>query len=360
MTTRPDTVVAIVDPLTGQPDMRVSIVGGNVVDMIGATPGEVLTVQPDGTLAPEDPFDLDAMRFKGVIDASTNPNYPAAEAGDVYRISVAGKIGGASGTTVEVGDLILAVADNAGGTQAAVGSSWSVEQANIDGAVTKSMFDANTVLAATTDDTPAAVTMGASTILARLATGNIVAATVEQVIALLGQQTWSPLTVGQEVMPRVLARDGITNPTGVLRLGYFTARKSETSTQVRVLCTTGYVSTPSLVRFGLYSVAANGDLSLVASTPNDTALLAANTTAYTKAWSASFPLVGGARYAIGILVVTAGTSASVSGVSTANAAENAIAPRMGAILSGQADLPTSPTEASLSATSAVPYAAILP
>jgi hypothetical protein len=51
--------------------------------------------------------------------------------------------------------------------------------------VPKSLFDANTVLAADTDDTPAALTMGASTILARLAAGNIKAATPAELRTLL-------------------------------------------------------------------------------------------------------------------------------------------------------------------------------
>lgn len=78
----------------------------------------------------------DAMIFKGVIDASTNPNYPAASKGWTYKISVAGKIGGASGVNVEVGDTIICVTDNAGGTQATVGANWTILQTNIDGAVT--------------------------------------------------------------------------------------------------------------------------------------------------------------------------------------------------------------------------------
>lgn len=78
----------------------------------------------------------DAMVFKGVIDCSTNPNYPAADRGHTYRVSVAGKIGGASGTNVEAGDLLLCLADATGaGTQASVGASWSIAQANLDGAV---------------------------------------------------------------------------------------------------------------------------------------------------------------------------------------------------------------------------------
>jgi hypothetical protein len=79
----------------------------------------------------------DAMVYKGVIDASANPNYPAGNKGDTYRISVAGKIGGASGLNVEVGDMIIGLTDgSAAGNQATVGSSWNIVQSNIDGAVT--------------------------------------------------------------------------------------------------------------------------------------------------------------------------------------------------------------------------------
>lgn len=78
----------------------------------------------------------DAMVFKGVINASTNPNYPAADTGWTYRISVAGKIGGAAGPNVEVGDLIVALVDGSpAGTQAAVGANWTIVQTNLDGAV---------------------------------------------------------------------------------------------------------------------------------------------------------------------------------------------------------------------------------
>lgn len=78
----------------------------------------------------------DAMQYKGVVDCSTNPNYPAADAGHTYKVSVAGKIGGGSGTNVEAGDMLLCITDaTASGTQAAVGAYWNVIQVNIDGAV---------------------------------------------------------------------------------------------------------------------------------------------------------------------------------------------------------------------------------
>lgn len=73
--------------------------------------------------------------FKGSTDTSANPNYPAASKGDAYVVSVAGKIGGASGVSVDVGDMYIATADNAGGTQASVGTSWTVLEHNLVGAL---------------------------------------------------------------------------------------------------------------------------------------------------------------------------------------------------------------------------------
>lgn len=78
----------------------------------------------------------DAQVFKGVIDCSTNPNYPAADQGWVYRVSVAGKIGGGSGVTMAAGDMIICKADGtSAGTQAAVGASWAVIHLDLSGAL---------------------------------------------------------------------------------------------------------------------------------------------------------------------------------------------------------------------------------
>ena len=74
-----------------------------------------------------------ALVYKGVIDCSANPNYPAADAGHMYIVSVAGRIGGASGVVVEAGDSIICNADStAAGDQAAVGAYWNAFQLNID------------------------------------------------------------------------------------------------------------------------------------------------------------------------------------------------------------------------------------
>lgn len=75
------------------------------------------------------------LKFQSNTDCSGNPNYPAAVKGDLYYASVAGKIGGASGTPVDIGDAIIAKADNAGGAQASVGASWFVLEHNLAGAL---------------------------------------------------------------------------------------------------------------------------------------------------------------------------------------------------------------------------------
>jgi hypothetical protein len=75
------------------------------------------------------------LEFQGNTDCSANPNYPAASKGDLYYVSVAGKIGGAAGKSVDIGDAYIAKADNAGGTEASVGASWFVLEHNLAGAL---------------------------------------------------------------------------------------------------------------------------------------------------------------------------------------------------------------------------------
>jgi len=73
--------------------------------------------------------EYDVLRYKGVIDCSGNPNYPAADAGHVYLVTVAGKIGGAAGPAVEIGDMIICHVDSsASGDHATVGANWSILQ----------------------------------------------------------------------------------------------------------------------------------------------------------------------------------------------------------------------------------------
>lgn len=95
---------------------------------------------------------IDALlELKGNLDASSNPNYPSASKGDSYVITGAGKVGGGSGQDVEVGDYLVAKNDNAGGTEAAVGSDWFIVQNNISQATETSVGYAEIATQSETD-----------------------------------------------------------------------------------------------------------------------------------------------------------------------------------------------------------------
>jgi hypothetical protein len=160
------------------------------------------------------------------------------------------------------------------------------------------------------------------------------------------------LAVGVSTMLRsdVFSNNTVLGSSGSMRLTYFTPEKSVVASNVRVITgTTAAAATPTLCRIGLFSVAANGDLTLIGSTPNDTTLFAAASTAYSKALSASATLLAGQRYAMGILVVSGVGVPSFQGqVPVLLASEGAMAPALASVLSGQTDLPSSVAVGSLS------------
>lgn len=86
-----------------------------------------------------DAIALSGMHIKSSVDASANPNFPASTVGDFFKISVAGKIGGASGQVVTVGDTVYCITTNAGGTDASVGSNFDIIQSNVDQATTSAL-----------------------------------------------------------------------------------------------------------------------------------------------------------------------------------------------------------------------------
>jgi len=103
------------------------------VDVLGTANQIAVTKNSDGTITLSLATGLDALQYKGVIDCSGNPNYPAADAGHVWKVSVAGCIGGASGPVVQAGDVLICCKDGSvAGTHAAVGSDWNIIQSNVD------------------------------------------------------------------------------------------------------------------------------------------------------------------------------------------------------------------------------------
>ena len=65
--------------------------------------------------------------YKGTINCSGNPNYPAADSGWEYIVSASGRIGGASGKIVTTGDLVVCdVNSSPAGNEAMVGANWDI------------------------------------------------------------------------------------------------------------------------------------------------------------------------------------------------------------------------------------------
>lgn len=111
------------DASTGNHAIRKSQLDA-LLSVINDALGDLETAIADGMAPPVD------------IDCSSNPNYPAASVGDRFIVSGDGKIGGASGEEVTVGDLIVCKVANSGGTHATVGDKFYILQTNIHDATT--------------------------------------------------------------------------------------------------------------------------------------------------------------------------------------------------------------------------------
>lgn len=171
------------------------------------------------------------------------------------------------------------------------------------------------------------------------------------------------LTNGEETMPRDLVTGGsAATGTGNLRLTYFTARKTESISQIRVASgPTAAAATPTLIRMGIWIADLDGSLlSLVGNTASDLTLLATINTWYLKGLAAAFTKQRGVRYGVGLLVVTAAAAPTIYGTANGEAVMNARSPRLNAVVSGQADLPATLAAASLGGSTQRPYFELVP
>ncbi|CAN5659585.1 hypothetical protein BH24ACT15_BH24ACT15_29850 [soil metagenome] len=172
------------------------------------------------------------------------------------------------------------------------------------------------------------------------------------------------LAVGEEIYSRdSIAIATVPSTTQNVRLVYFTARKSETTTQVRVRGgNTAAAATPTRCEIALFEINAAGDGTRVAVTANDTSLFATTFTAYTRSWIASYSKIAGQRYALGWLVVTTVAAPTYTGANLAFAADDEFdsSPRFTGKLTGQTTMPSSFTAASVTGSNVRPYGVILP
>lgn len=174
---------------------------------------------------------------------------------------------------------------------------------------------------------------------------------INSVFANAGQQPWP----GQTTIPRVLANGSTpTLTTARLQLTRFTATRTELVSAIAVTGRTAAVGA-TVIRYGVYTIDnTTGDFTLVASTPNDTALLAAVNTRYSKALSAAYVLIGGQDYALGVIVSAATTLPIVAG-QTYVAADLQSLP-VPSLHVAAADLPATQTLAGCTASTMLVYA----
>ncbi len=165
------------------------------------------------------------------------------------------------------------------------------------------------------------------------------------------------LTSGEEVIPRDMVQNDFGLDSGTVFFSYFTARKTETITQVRTAVAATAGAALTIARIGIYTISA-GTLTLAQSTANDTALWNVAFTATNKALSGSFSKVAGTRYAVALLAV--GTTMPVLECIQIRYQSAALAPRIAGELAGQANLPASQAEAGLTAGSRRFQAILLP
>lgn len=188
----------------------------------------------------------------------------------------------------------------------------------------------------------------------------ITAESMNQLRAAIGLTTPAPaaptnttwpywLDIGEEIIPRYMPNNtGLAFTSGQLRLSYFTARKTETITQIRMHSgNTVAGATPTVARMGVYQEdPTTKDLTLISNTQHDSSLFSVSTTPYVRTLTTPFNKVAGQRYASGCLIVSTQTMPTVISVGF-NSIDAAISPRIAGFWAGQADLPQTVTNANI-------------
>jgi Collagen triple helix repeat (20 copies) len=166
------------------------------------------------------------------------------------------------------------------------------------------------------------------------------------------------LTSGFTNIHRVAATNGAATITsGMCTLNYFTTSQPWAIKSVGVF--TGTIAagpTPTLCKVGLYSVAGNGDLTLIGATPNTPTMWNAVSTPSYVDLLVTTNLLADSRYAIALLCVSAAAMPSQACATTAQSTMVALSPRLTGYLAGQSDLPSFIAAASVVNTSRIQIA----
>lgn len=167
-------------------------------------------------------------------------------------------------------------------------------------------------------------------------------------------------TAAEANMNRLNVNGGsyISNTTQVAIFSYFVAKQNITINNLTAFSgSTAAAATPTTVKFAVYSVdAGTGDLTRLGITTNDTAVFASTFTGYTKALGSGVALTQGLTYAYAVLQVSSAAVATLIGCPAVGLQNEFFrAPRLSGIVTGQTDLSSSYTNASVGAKNGVPY-----
>lgn len=158
-----------------------------------------------------------------------------------------------------------------------------------------------------------------------------------------------------DVLPRELITTSVAHTSGYVVLTPFTPSSSFTADRMFYVTGTAF-SGLTLCRFGLYRIEANGDATLLAQTANDTTLLTSASAVSPAAgkvfdtgggYPATYALVGGQRYAAAVIAVGSGMG-NLRGANPPSFLVD-LAPKIGLLRTGQADLPSSILSANFAA-----------
>lgn len=288
-----------------------------------------------------------AVYSDAAMSSSVSQPLTVSSSSTVYVAAGPVRVVASDGSSTALLDTVVAV-PIAGSVTATVPAPSVPQLANL--------YSAQSVLAATADNSPAPVTLAEGTLLGRATGGNVAALTAAQAgLPTLEnyRMRWSQPSSGLDTVPRDLVSTAIApSASGFLTLSSFRVLGSVTFTQISMgTGATAAGATPSLCRFGVYSSGDDGSTwTLLCAVANDTTLFAAANTVYTRALDSggglptSYTCVPGVLYALGVIVVSATTLPTLVGVpASSSAALMALPPPMSQHKAGLTDLSASLT-----------------
>lgn len=171
---------------------------------------------------------------------------------------------------------------------------------------------------------------------------------------------WRPPTVGQFSLPAELCMASLSAASQQLNATLWVPERTQLVSNIQVHVGTAAGATPTVIRFGIYSIAGTTATQIIA-TPNDTTLLAAAGALSGRNVTTPGVVTRGVPYFICSIVVT-GAALPTFGCKAGGAGLNAASQdamygsglRAMGIIAAQSDLPASFTTTSLSTTVATP------